>query len=256
MNLFVPPQVGETADQMPVPSAGMDYYGQCRRASEIYCDFFDFVQLEEGRLLLFTGDVAGYGHSSKMIVGGIENLLRSPRKGGLKVLVEEINRSIVDLSPNGLYVTLFCAVVDPALRQLSYVSAGHEPVVVFNRNSERLRRLGSTGTVLGLTARSTYRQHTTTVEAGDILAAFTDGITEAVDLNGQEFREEGVVRVLSENRDLGAAELCGEILASVEQFGEGADAADDQTVAVVRFEHRAAQELVRREAKELAMAAA
>jgi phosphoserine phosphatase RsbU/P len=257
MNLFDPSQSIKTTGQVPARVAGIDYCGNCRRAGELHSDFFDFVEGEES-LLFFLGDVAGYGDSSKMIAGGIRNLLRSRRGSGLKSVVEEINRSVCDLSPNGLYVTLFCGLADAARQQLTYVSAGHEPVILLSQSAGRFRRLESTGTVLGLTTRSVYRQHTVTMEAGDVLAGFTDGITEAAGPKGEEFREEGVVRVLLENRDAEAAEVCSAILAAVERFG-GPKPADDQTVTVVRFEHRAVWQPLSREAEEtpeLAMAAA
>jgi phosphoserine phosphatase RsbU/P len=257
MNVFEPSQAVENTGQVPARVAGIDYYGECRRAGELHSDFFDFVEFKES-LLFFLGDVAGYGHSSKMIAGGIGNLLRSRREPGVEGLVEEINRSVCDLAPNGLYVTLFCGWADPARRKLTYVNAGHEPVILLSQSTGRMRRLESTGTVLGLTTRSLYRQHTVTMEAGDVLAGFTDGITEAIGPKGEEFREEGVVRVLLENRDSEAAVLCNAILAAVEGFG-GPEPADDQTVTVVRFEHRAACQPLGREAEEapeLAMAAA
>jgi phosphoserine phosphatase RsbU/P len=257
MNLLHPSQSIETTGQVPARVAGIDYYGQCRRAGELNADFFDFVECEGG-LLFFLGDVAGYGDSSKMIAGGIGNLLRSRWERGLEGVMEEINRSICDLSPNGLYVTLFCGWADPGRQQLTYVSAGHEPAVLFSQSTGRLRRLDSTGTVLGLTARSVYRRRTVTMEPGDVLAGLTDGITEATGPHGEEFREEGVVRVLLENRNWEAAELCNGILAAVERFGNS-EPSDDQTVTVVRFEHRAVWEplvQVAEEAPELAMAAA
>ncbi|HEY7389615.1 MAG TPA: PP2C family protein-serine/threonine phosphatase [Bryobacteraceae bacterium] len=257
MNLLDPFQTIETTGQAPARVGGIDYYGQCRPAGELHSDFFDFVQFEES-LLFFLGDVAGYGQSSKMIAGGIGNLLRSRKERGLKGVMEEINRAVCDLSPNGLYVTLFCGWADVARQQLTYVSAGHEPAILFSQSTGRVRRLESTGTVLGLTARSVYRPRTLPMEAGDVLAGFTDGITEATGPKGEEFREGGVLRVLLENRDWKAAELCNAILSAVERFG-GAEPADDQTVAVVRLEHRVAWQPLRREAEEaqeLAMAAA
>jgi sigma-B regulation protein RsbU (phosphoserine phosphatase) len=257
MNRFDALQAVENTGRTPARVAGIDYYGQCRRAGELNSDFFDFVECGNG-LLFFLGDVAGYGDSSKMIAGGIGNLLRSRRDGGLKAVVEEINRSVCDLSPNGLYVTLFCGWADRARQQLTYVNAGHEPVILLSQSTGRLRRLENTGTVLGLTPRSVYRQHTITMEAGDILAGFTDGVSDAASPEGEEFREEGVVRVLQENQDSDASEICNAILAAVERFGDP-EPADDQTVTVVRFERRAAWKPLAQEAEEapeLAMAAA
>jgi phosphoserine phosphatase RsbU/P len=263
MDLFAS-QALEAQDPIPATAAGLDYYGHSRRAGDLQCDFFDFVRFPDGSspstapipgLLLFLGDVAGYGHSSKMIAAGIGNLLRSQPEGTLKPRVEEINRAMCDLSPNGLYVTLFCAVADPTRSRLTYVSAGHEPVILFSPHSGRLRRLESTGTVLGLTPRSIYRQQTVPVEPGDILAAFSDGISEAAGPGGEEFREDGVIQLLRQKPEAGAAELSCAILDAVQQFS-GPTAADDQTIAVLRFDRCAAREPARRESVELAMAAA
>jgi phosphoserine phosphatase RsbU/P len=256
LDRYLPTESAETTEDAPSPSSAIDHHGQCRRAGDLYCDFFDFVRFPDGSVLFFLGDVAGYGHSAKMIAAGIGDLLRSGGDRSLKSRVEEINRSVCDLSPNGLYVTLICAFADPVRRQLTYVSAGHEPVLLRNRDSGRLRRLESTGTVLGLTPRSAYRQHTLRLEPGDVLAAFSDGVSEAASPGGEEFREEGVMRILCNHPEAAATELCGAILEAVEQFA-GPEAADDRTVAILRFADRAARNpLHRQEPVELAMAAA
>jgi phosphoserine phosphatase RsbU/P len=234
---------------------GIDYYGEGRRASELQRDFFVFARFLKTKLLLFLGDVSGPGLGFHIIAAGLENLLHSEPVGGLEVLVQSLNRSICDISAEGLYATLFCAAADATRRQLSYVSAGHEPVLLLNQ-STGWRRLESTGTVLGLTTRSVYRAHTVAMEPGDILAAFTDGITEAKDAQGREFREEGVLRILHQHAAAGAAELSAAVILAAQRFGGGSRAADDQTVAVVKFAHAAAEEPVRREAEELALAAA
>ncbi|HLI86822.1 MAG TPA: PP2C family protein-serine/threonine phosphatase [Bryobacteraceae bacterium] len=237
-------------------AAAIDYHGQSRRAGELHCDFFDFVPFPDGSLLFFLGDIAGYGHSAKMVAAGIGDLLRSSGGGELKSRVEEINRSVCDLSPNGLYVTLFCAFADPRRNQLTYVNAGHEPAILLSGRSRRLRRLENTGTVLGLTARLAYRQHTLRAEPGDLVAAFSDGVSEAVGPRGDEFREDGVLRIVRQHTEAPAAQLCATILEAAGQFA-GSDPADDQTVAIVRFRDSAARNpQLRKDAAELAVAAA
>jgi sigma-B regulation protein RsbU (phosphoserine phosphatase) len=146
--------------------------------------------------------------------------------------------------------------IDPGRRQLRYVSAGHEPALLFRPRSGRLRRLESTGTVLGLTARSKFREKTVLLEPGDVLVALTDGITDAADPRGNEFREEGVLRILEQHPDAGAVELSGRIMEAVDSFRPRSASADDRTVAVVRMIAAAAKGPLIRRAKDLAFAAA
>lgn len=237
---------------------GLDYYGECRPASDLGGDFFDFVPLPERGLLLSIGDVSGHGIGAAIIMSGLQALLRSLSAGGngqLPRVVQGLNRSVCDVSPANVYATLFYAWIDPARRLLKYVSAGHEPALLF-RPGGRTRRLESTGTVLGLTARSAFREAAVALEAGDVLVAFTDGVTEAADSHGHEFREEGVVRVLERYPKAGAAELSGRILDSVANFRTPSSAADDRTVVVVRLVPAVSKQPFLREEAEVACAAA
>ena len=167
-----------------------------------------------------------------------------------------LNRSVCDISPDSFYATLFYGLIDPVRQQLKYVSAGHEPALLFQQRSGRLRRLESTGTVLGLTTRSTFREKTISLEPGDVIVAFTDGITEAADPHGHEFREEGVLRILEQHPRAGAVELSGRILEAVDSFRTRSASTDDRTVAVVRVIAASAKEPFDRHAEELAFAAA
>jgi sigma-B regulation protein RsbU (phosphoserine phosphatase) len=238
---------------------GLDYYGERKTADQIGGDFFDFVPLLGQRLLMSIGDVSRHGIGATVIMSGLQATLRSlaaEERGELPELVRGLNRSICDLAPDNFYATLFYGRIDPVPRQLRYVSAGHEPALLFHRKSKRLRRLERTGTVLGLTARAIYRQHTVSMEAGDTLVAFTDGITEATDSRGREFREQGVLRVLEDYPEAGARELGIRILEAVEGFQPSSAAGDDRTVVVVRLVDATAAHPIAEHAEELAMAAA
>lgn len=237
---------------------GLDYYGECRPASNLGGDFFDFAPLPQRGLLLAVGDASCHGAGAPIISSGVQALLRNLSAAGngrLQRVVQELNRSVCDVSPANFYATLFYAWINPARRQLKYVSAGHEPALLF-RPGGRVRRLDSTGTVLGLTARSVFREAAVALEAGDVLVAFTDGITEATDFHGREFSEEGVLRVLERHPDAGAAELSVRILDSAANFRTSFSGAEDRTVMVARLVAAEAKEPILNEAAELACAAA
>jgi phosphoserine phosphatase RsbU/P len=238
---------------------GLDYYGECRAAGEHCADFFDLVPLKPQGLLLAIGEVSERGAGAGIIQSGLQAVLRSMSAlaaADVAALVRKLNQSVCDIDAQSIYVTLFCAFVDPARRQLCYVNAGHETPLLFHRSAERLRRLESSGAVLGLTARSAYRQRMIPVEPGDVLVAFSDGITESREPDGSEFCEDGVIRILEAYPNRGAAELANRIREAAEQFRNGSPAEDDQTVVVARLVDAAANGRLLRRAEELAMAAA
>jgi phosphoserine phosphatase RsbU/P len=238
---------------------GLDYYGECRPAGENCGDFFDFVPLQPQGLLLSIGEISERSAGAPIIQSGLQAVLRSMSalvSADVAAVVRKLNQSVCDIAPQSIYATLFCAFVDPSRQQLCYVNAGHETALLFHRGSQRLRRLECSGAVLGLTTRSSYRQRMIPVEPGDVLVAFTDGITESTGPDGCEFCEDGVIRVLQEYENRGAAELANRIREASERFRSGSPAEDDQTVAVARLLDPAANQRLLRRAEDLAMAAA
>ena len=244
---------------IPAESRGLDYYGECQPAGQTVRDFFDFLALPSNGLLVFIGEVSGAGIGARLLASGIQALLRTGHTqalGDLGALVQGLNRSICDIASADFYATLFCAYLNPFRRQLQYVSAGHEPALLFDQSSKRLRRLESTGTVLGLTTRSAYRHRTVSIEAGDVLIACTDGITDGAGNEGRGLREDGVAGIVRDNPSAGAAKMSKHIMEAAERFRASLPAIDDETVVVVRVLNAASQEPFRRHAEELAMAGA
>jgi hypothetical protein len=254
-----PPEYGQSVGHSSHRQIeGLDYFGATQPAEETTGDFFDLVPLPEPGLLVSVGDVSRHGTGASIIMSGLQAFLRAlaTGRGALPELVQGLNRSICDISPENFYATLFYGRIDLPLRQLTYVSAGHEPALLFHAKSRRLRRLERTGTVLGLTARAVYRQQTVSLEPGDTLVAFTDGVTEATDARGREFHEKGVRRVLEDYPTADAKELSARILEAVEDFGEGGKPADDRTVVVVRAVDATVSRPLAEQSAELAFAAA
>jgi hypothetical protein len=186
----------------------LDYYGECQPAGHVGGDFFDFVRLPSSTLVASVGDVSGRGVPAAIMMAGIQATLRglaAGRPGKLSCVVQELNRIVCEVSPDNFYVTLFYAQIDPLQRQLNYVNAGHEAALLARKRSGRVHRLESSGTVLGLSSRSPYEQRSMALEPGDVLLAFTDGITEAADIQGRELCEAGVLRVMRNHSDARAS---------------------------------------------------
>ena len=118
----------------PVP--GLDYCGHCRPAREVGGDYYDFLELPEGRLGIAIGDVSGKGVGAALMMASLEASLRGQASVGhdLAELMKRVNSLVYQASSANRYATLFYAEYDPRSRQLSYVNAGHNPPVVLRKS--------------------------------------------------------------------------------------------------------------------------
>jgi sigma-B regulation protein RsbU (phosphoserine phosphatase) len=160
----------------------------------------------------------------------------APRHGQqLAEFVHELNRSLHSSVESHRYATLFYSVYDESKGELSYVNAGHlPPILVRAGAATRLETLEASGTVIGLLPDGAWQQRTTTLAPGDLLCAFTDGVTEASDPAGVEFGATRLSDLLSRLRDAPAASICDAVLSTIDEFSAHAPASDDRTVIVAR----------------------
>ncbi len=159
------------------PVRGLDYFGACREAGDVGSDFFDFVAPEPSSLLLSVGDVSTRGISSAIIMAGLQASLRAfglSNRGRISSLVHDLNRMVCDLSPDDFYATMFSARIDTLRHKMQYVNAGHEPPLLIRHKEEVALELETTGTVLGLSSRTSYRERSIRLEPGDLLVAVSE----------------------------------------------------------------------------------
>jgi serine phosphatase RsbU (regulator of sigma subunit) len=209
----------------------LDFHGECRRAASRASapsgEFFDFIEPERGSLTVTVGEISGGGTGAALVMSGVRASLRGFAENAaskLPAAIEALNRTVCGLEADDLYIHLFCAHFHAARRELKYVSAGHDPVLLLRRGFTRVRRLDSTGALMGLTRRSEYRQRTLALEAGDLLIAFSSGIHEI-----------DALEIASKDPDAPAAVLAQRIVHAGRSRGG--------TVAVVRFNEEGSQSL-------------
>jgi len=240
------------------PAAGLDYSGACRPAGNASGDFFDFIPLDEQRLLASIGEAPGSGIPPFAVMTVVAAHFRGIGAGvpdALAVAASRLNRALCNTGSAGSITTLFCACIDPLRRVLRYLSAGHEPALLFRANRFRAHRLEPTGTVLGLTSRTEYRQRTVPFDPGDVLIAYTGGVTDAGDGAGRALGEAGVVEALRDHRNDPPQILVERVLEAAARCGDGTGQPADQTVLAVRFAGSAGS-LIEDRAATLAFAAA
>jgi sigma-B regulation protein RsbU (phosphoserine phosphatase) len=237
---------------------GLDFYGESWPSSRVGGDFFDFIANDDSSLLAAIGDVSGRDVPAAIVMAGVQASLRAlgPSNGrDLSGLVRNLNNSIWQLAPDHFYTTMFCARIDSIRREMVYVNAGHDRAVLLRDGARHAVTLCSTGTVLGLSTRSEFRQAAIPFEPGDILIAVTDGVTDAADVPDWIF-EKVLLDIACHYGNEPSSDLAARIMAATETIGPGQTTADDKTVVVVRFVQAEARTTITKEVAEGAVLAA
>lgn len=238
------------ADQPSI--RGVDTACASRPAHEFGGDYYDLTTLEDGRLAVAVGDVAGKGMQAALVMAmtkaAFYTLVR--RDPDVEALTQGLNRMICDTIPDRTHrKTTFCyAIVDRARGAVTYACAGHPPPLLFRSRTKTCETLEAPGAFpLGATARSHYPARSASLEAGDILVFFSDGITEARNAAGRAYRdyvptEDGrfeerdeLSTVVSRYALQPARTIKEAILASLASFSGAADPMDDATLVVVKI---------------------
>jgi sigma-B regulation protein RsbU (phosphoserine phosphatase) len=222
------------------PVQGLDFAGYCRPALGVGGDYYDFVRLDDGCLGIAVGDVSGKGIAAALMMASLQASLRGQTINPcatLSEMIQHINRLVYEASAENRYATFFYAQYEPASRVLRYVNAGHNPPIVCrNGASGQVLRLEEGGTVLGLFPDFAYQETQVPLAPGDIVVAFTDGISEAMNRADEEFDEERLLDAILTCDTRSAADMITSILARVDAFTAGAPQHDDMTLVVVRVQ--------------------
>jgi sigma-B regulation protein RsbU (phosphoserine phosphatase) len=221
--------------------AGLDYCGACRPALGVGGDYYDFLLLPNENFGIAIGDVSGKGISAALLMASLQASLRGQAMQGtndLAVLMSNVNRLVYDASAENRYATFFYAQYEPATRTLAYVNAGHNPPMLFrerdDRQSQLIRLDVAGGVVVGLLRDFPYSQATITLEPGDLLVAFTDGISEAMNPHEEEWGEEQMIEAVRACNHLSAADMITQLVKDADAFAAGAKQHDDMTLVVIR----------------------
>ena len=201
-------------------------------------DFFDYVDRPDGSLAFALGDVAGKGPPAALLGALMQGSLEAEggRGAGPAAALTTVNTALVRRGIQGRFVTLFYAVLDPDGR-LIYCNAGHNaPVLVRAGGVERME---TGGMVLGLFDGVPYAEGTVTLQSGDFLVLFSDGVSEAMNAAGDEYGDDRLLECLADISEPECEACLQEIFASVERFTAGAPQHDDVTAMVVSYRPRA-----------------
>jgi serine phosphatase RsbU (regulator of sigma subunit) len=233
------------------PLSTLEYAGSCIQARQVGGDYYDFLdlgspqRLERGamreldaaawHLAFVLADVCGKGIAGALLMANLQANLRSRYAlalDDLPRLLKSVNQLFYENSPEDRYATMFFAVYDDRTSELEYANCGHNAALVFRADGS-LERLHSTSTVIGLFTRWECATQFITLGPGDLLVIYTDGVTESLNHEYQEFGEDRLIAVVQGRRDLNPQALMNAIVDEVRTFSPH-EQHDDITLIVAR----------------------
>ncbi len=218
---------------------GLDYCGACRPALGVGGDYYDFLPLAEGRLGIALGDVSGKGIAAALTMASLQASLRAEASRGtdeLGSIVSAVNRLLYGATTQNRYATFFYAQYDPSTHRFAYVNAGHNAPMLFRecQADGEVTRLDAGGTVVGLLPGVPYSDAVLTMEEGDLLVAFTDGITETMNTADEEWGEANLIEAIGDCKRFCPREIVKHVMGAADAFAAGAEQHDDMTLVVLR----------------------
>jgi phosphoserine phosphatase RsbU/P len=221
--------------QVRPPMLTLEYAGTCIQVREVGGDYYDFLDMGAGRLGIVLADISGKGIAAALLMANLQANLRSQYAVALddpRKLLNSVNRLFYENTPDDRYATLFYADYDDESQKVRYVNCGHNPPVLL-RADGKVERLKATATVLGLFEKWECAAMETQLLPGDLLVIYSDGVTEAMNREDEEFGEERFFACLREARPLEPEVVVDRIVSAVQRF-TGGKQTDDLTLVVAR----------------------
>jgi sigma-B regulation protein RsbU (phosphoserine phosphatase) len=217
---------------------GVSLAGMCRPALGVGGDYYDVIELEDGRLGLAVGDVSGKGISAALLMASLRASLRGvtlDAPDDLARMMQKVNRLVYEASANNRYATFFFATYDPRTGELRYVNAGHNAPMLVRRVTGDVLRLEAGGLVVGLLPFASYEAQSVPLQPGDLFIAYTDGISEAMTADDEEWGEERMLASVQASSCASATDVLDSIFAAADLFTSGAEQHDDMTLLIMKL---------------------
>jgi sigma-B regulation protein RsbU (phosphoserine phosphatase) len=213
----------------------LEYIGGCIEARAVGGDYYDYFELGSDRLALILADISGKGISAALLMANLQANLRGQvaiANDDLCSYLRSANHLFKESTSEEHYTTLFFGLYNDNTRELTYVSCGHNPALVLRKGGE-IDRLESSATVLGMFDDWDCGLCKIELYPGDILAMYSDGVTEACDAKDEEFGEERLIKALRASSELPVPLMHAAVVAAVQTFSAG-EQRDDLTLLVAR----------------------
>jgi phosphoserine phosphatase RsbU/P len=214
---------------------GADVCAFSRPANTVGGDFYEILPIGDGRMMFAVGDVAGKGSPASLLMALLLAMMRTLSDERLEPaeLIARLNVQVCRQSPGNRFITIFYSVLDLASGELTYVNAGHTSPLLLRSNGD-IERLKSGGIALGMFEASRFDTGRIALRPDDLLAIYSDGITEAENPKGEPFDEQGLETALAAERRNNVAATCAAVVRAVERHTADTRLADDLTLLLLR----------------------
>jgi phosphoserine phosphatase RsbU/P len=216
---------------------GYSIAGKSIPAKEVGGDYYDFIDLSNGQLTFCLGDITGKGMPAAILMANLQASLRGQAISGkpCRECVALTNDLLYYNTAPNKFATLFYGVLDKTNDEITYVNAGHNnPILISEDNSISRPDVG--GLIVGITPSVQYEEAKLKLKKNDLLVVFSDGITEAMNKEEEEFEEERLLALIKGNKDKKAEELVELIFKEVNNFAKGQPQSDDMTMVILKKE--------------------
>jgi len=203
-------------------------------AKMISGDLYEFFKLNEGNVLFSLGDVSGKGLPAALTMANLQSLIRAfPNfNPAPDYIVQQANKIIEKSTVDGKFVTLFLGVLDPVNHTVTYTNAGHENP--YHISGKKISRLSDGGLPLGIFEEVDYQKSQHTMQPGDLLVVFSDGIADAVNKEGEFFSEERFLQLILDLRRLDPDDIIKSICSKIKEFTGNIPQFDDITLSIIK----------------------
>jgi phosphoserine phosphatase RsbU/P len=214
---------------------GYEFQGISFSCYEIGGDYYDFIALPDGKMLIALGDVSGKGTAAALLMSCVHAAIHAQvaSKAPLKEIIHNVNQYLVENTPSNKFITMFVAELDPKTGVLDFINAGHNPPLI-GRIDGKVEELESGGFSLGMFGFATYETGQVKLEPGEALVVYSDGVSEANNAKGEEFGMERLSNVVRNNLGRSAAGLRDKVESSLSGFCQNTPAGDDITLVIVK----------------------
>ncbi len=206
-----------------------------KTAKQVGGDYYDVIQLDQDNVLIAIADVSGKGVQAALLMANLQAFLKAIIKQNIPLVEASnlINDLVSENTTMGSFITFFWGILNTKEKTFTYVNAGHNPPILVRNGN--LIKLKAGGMILGvMTTVVDYQFETVQLEKGDLIVMFTDGITEAMDTEKNEYSDERLEKLISENTSGTAEEILKKIIDDVNEHTWGAEQSDDITCCVIK----------------------
>lgn len=221
--------------QKPPNIPGYEIAGKSIPAQLVGGDYFDFIPMSDGRLAVCLGDVSGKGLPASLLMANTQATLRGQTllTTSAKECIERSNTLLYQSTSDEKFVTLFYGILDLEKHTLRFCNAGHDNPYLLS-NGKEPRRLKTGGIVLSVMETFPYEEEIVSLEAGDMLVIYSDGIPEAMNSNQELYSDARLGELLKECRELSSSDVIAKVVAAARAHAGNWPQSDDMTMVVIR----------------------